>query len=132
MGVEMAASSGPRTPLRCVCLVAAAVAALTGGASGANTRPFPDTSTRIAVLTDQLPETMTDAQVRFAATHYVGTQKLTLNLSQPLRAINQHAGSMPGRVANDLPAHRVRRRIVDAGNLYRLTIHPSRMSIDAR
>jgi len=69
-------------------LVPAAVALLTGGVGGADTRPFPDTSTRIAVLTDQLPETMTDAQVRFAATHYVGTQKLTLNLSQPLRAIN--------------------------------------------
>jgi hypothetical protein len=69
-------------------LVPAAVALLTGGVWGAHTRPFPDTSTRIAVLTDQLPETMSDAQVRFAATHYVGTQKLTLNLSQPLRAIN--------------------------------------------
>ena len=31
---------------------------------------------------------MSEAQVRFAATHYVGTQKLTLNLSRPLRAIN--------------------------------------------
>jgi hypothetical protein len=31
---------------------------------------------------------MSDAQVRFAATHYVGTQKLTLNVSRRLRAIN--------------------------------------------
>jgi Hypothetical glycosyl hydrolase family 15 len=71
------------------CLaMAAAVAVLTGCVFGANRRPFPDTSTRIAVLTDQLPGAMSEAQVRFAATHYVGTQKLTLNLSRPLRAIN--------------------------------------------
>jgi hypothetical protein len=52
------------------------------------TRAFPDSSSRIAILTDQLPSDMSEAQVRFAATHYVGTQKLTLNLSRPLRAIN--------------------------------------------
>ena len=68
--------------------LAAAVAVLTGCMSGANRRPFPDTSTRIAVLADQLPGAMSEAQVRFAATHYVGTQKLTLRLSRPLRAIN--------------------------------------------
>ena len=51
-------------------------------------RPFPDTSTRIAILTDQLPTTMSDAQMRFAATHYVGTQKLSLNLSRPIRKVN--------------------------------------------
>src|SRR6266566_7620989 len=51
-------------------------------------RTFPDTSTRIAVLTDQLPGGMSAAQERFAATHYVGTQKLSLNLSRALRAIN--------------------------------------------
>ena len=54
----------------------------------ASGRVFPDTSTRIGVLTDQLPGGMTAAQERFAATHYVGTQKLSLNLSRPLRAIN--------------------------------------------
>ena len=68
--------------------VAAAVVVLTGCVSGANRRPFPDTSTRIAVLADQLPGAMSEAQVRFAATHYVGTQKLTLTLSRSLRAIN--------------------------------------------
>ena len=54
----------------------------------ASGRIFPDTSTRIGVLTDQLPGGMSAAQERFAATHYVGTQKLSLNLSRPLRAIN--------------------------------------------
>ena len=68
--------------------MAASIAALTSCISGANRRPFPDTSTRIAVLTDQFPGGMTEAQVRFAATHYVGTQKLTLERSRPLRAIN--------------------------------------------
>src|SRR4051812_49422370 len=72
--------------------VAAAVVALlclfTDGARSAGRRVFPDTSSRIGVLTDQLPGGMTDAQIRFAATHYVGSQKLTLNLSRPLRAIN--------------------------------------------
>jgi hypothetical protein len=56
--------------------------------AAASRRSFPDTSTRIAILADQLPGSMTTAQRRFAATHYVGTQKLTRDLSQPLRAIN--------------------------------------------
>jgi hypothetical protein len=54
----------------------------------AASRPFPDTSARIAILTDQLPDTMSDAQIRFAARHYVGTQKLTLKQSRPIRAVN--------------------------------------------
>jgi hypothetical protein len=57
MGVEMAASSGPRNLALCLPGGQQRVAAHDGGASGANTRPFPDTSTRIAVLTDQLPDT---------------------------------------------------------------------------
>jgi hypothetical protein len=51
-------------------------------------REFPDATSAIRILTDQLPGGMSEAQIRFAATHYVGTQKLTLNLSRPLRAIN--------------------------------------------
>ncbi|MGE3958086.1 MAG: putative glycoside hydrolase [Vicinamibacterales bacterium] len=53
----------------------------------AQRRTFPDTTTRIAILTDQLPA-MTDEQIRFAATHYVGTQKLGLDQSRLLRRIN--------------------------------------------
>src|SRR5215208_4360616 len=68
--------------------VALAVVLLTEHARTAGARVFPDTSARIGILTDQLPSGMTDAQNRFAATHYVGTQKLTRNLSRPLRAIN--------------------------------------------
>jgi hypothetical protein len=49
---------------------------------------FPDTSASIGVLADQLPNGMTAGQQQFAATHFVGSQKLTLALSKPLRAIN--------------------------------------------
>src|SRR4051812_31379445 len=49
-----------------------------GGGSGSK---FPDTSAIIAVLADQLPGGMTAAQQQFAATRFVGTQKLTLALS---------------------------------------------------
>jgi hypothetical protein len=51
-------------------------------------RVFPDTSARIAILADQLPAGLTPAQQRFAASHFVGTQKLSLDLSRPLRAVN--------------------------------------------
>lgn len=51
-------------------------------------RAFPDTSTRIAILADQLPNGMTPAQQRFAVDHYDGTQKLTLEQSMPLRALD--------------------------------------------
>ena len=66
-------------------LAAATIAQSVSTASG---RQFPDTTARIAIFTDQLPGGMSPAQQRFAATHYVGTQKLTRDLSDPLRAIN--------------------------------------------
>jgi hypothetical protein len=69
-------------------VVIALICLFSNDPGGAGRRVFPDTSARIGVLTDQLPGGMTDAQMRFAATHYVGTQKLTLNLSRPLRALN--------------------------------------------
>jgi hypothetical protein len=49
---------------------------------------FPDTSASISVLADQLPSGMTAGQQQFVAARFVGTQKLTLDLSKPLRAIN--------------------------------------------
>jgi hypothetical protein len=63
--------------------------ALSHGSGGgpASKRPFPDTTSKIAVLADQLPD-LTAAQRTFAATHYVGSQKLTLDQSTPLRAID--------------------------------------------
>jgi hypothetical protein len=56
--------------------------------TGAKARVFPDVFARVGVLTDQLPNAMTDAQARFAATHFVGSQKLTADISSRLRAVN--------------------------------------------
>jgi len=50
-------------------------------------RAFPDTSATIAILADQLPGGLTAAQQRVVADRFVGTQKLTLDLSRPLRAL---------------------------------------------
>jgi len=50
-------------------------------------RAFPDTTAKIAILADQLP-TMNDKQLAFAASHFVGTQKLLLPVSTALRALN--------------------------------------------
>lgn len=51
-------------------------------------RPFPDTSAGVHVFPDQLPGTMSDEQVHFAATHYDGTQKMTRSDADRLRAVN--------------------------------------------
>ena len=60
-----------------------------GGGSGIRgIARFPDTSTSIAVLVDQLPGGLTTAQLELAATRFVGSQKLTLDISRALRAIN--------------------------------------------
>lgn len=60
-----------------------------GGGSGVRgIARFPDTSSSIAVLADQLPAGLTAAQQQLAATRFVGSQKLTLEISGALRAIN--------------------------------------------
>jgi hypothetical protein len=62
-----------------------------GGASNdggiATRRPFPDTTSSISILTDQLPN-LTAAQQHFVVTHFVGTEKQTLAQSEPLRALS--------------------------------------------
>jgi len=50
-------------------------------------RTFPDTNSAISILADQFP-TMNEAQLGFAASHYVGTQKQLLPVTQALRAKN--------------------------------------------
>jgi hypothetical protein len=50
-------------------------------------RPYPDTNATIALLVDQLP-TMNAAQMTFATTHYVGTEKQILSVTQQLRALD--------------------------------------------
>ncbi len=51
-------------------------------------RSIPDTSAAVHVWDDQLPDSMTDAQIRFVATHVDGTQKVSLQTARRLRAIN--------------------------------------------
>lgn len=71
-------------------------AAVVGGAAfllllpsvAAARRPIPDTTAAVHVWDDQLPDSMTGAQVRFVAEHVDGTQKVSLQTAQRLRAVN--------------------------------------------
>lgn len=51
-------------------------------------RQFPDTRETIRVFVDQLPLALSAAQRRFAATRYVGTQKLLAGQIDSIRAYN--------------------------------------------
>lgn len=52
-------------------------------------RAFPDTTNRVVVFNDQLATWgMTPAQVEFAATRYVGSQKLVRSDARRMRAVN--------------------------------------------
>ena len=53
----------------------------------ASPRPFPDTRDGIAIFTDQLPSQESDAQLRFIATHYVGSQKMTRAWTRHMRTL---------------------------------------------
>ena len=68
---------------RAVCAVLALVSA-----ASAAPRPFPDTRDRIRVYADQLPSQLTDAQWRFVATHYVGSQKMPRSWTRHVRRLN--------------------------------------------
>lgn len=57
-------------------------------AIGAAARSFPDTRLKIRVFDDQLPSSMTEAQWRFSAAHYVGSQKMTRAWTQRMRRLN--------------------------------------------
>ena len=63
----------------------------TGGAVGTggmvSKRPWPDSTAKTLILADQLPDGMSAGQRQFVVEHMVGTQKLTLAESQPLRAL---------------------------------------------
>ncbi|MFN7915595.1 MAG: putative glycoside hydrolase [Vicinamibacterales bacterium] len=83
----MPTPSGPRL-LNAALLVTVALGLVTAATPhAARTREFPDTSSRIAILTDQFSGPNAD-QIRFAATHFVGSQKLSLDESRALRRIN--------------------------------------------
>lgn len=51
-------------------------------------RPIPNTNGAIHVWDDQLPDAMSDAQVAFVANHIDGTQKISLDTANRLRAVN--------------------------------------------
>lgn len=54
----------------------------------ATRRPLPDTTAGIHIFNDQLSGHLTDEQVSFCATHYAGTQKMTRDSADRLRAVN--------------------------------------------
>ncbi|HBA83506.1 MAG TPA: hypothetical protein DCZ95_05360 [Verrucomicrobia bacterium] len=51
-------------------------------------RPWPDTSCRIGVFSDQLPNSLNAAQRQFAATNLAGTQKMLRDEIRAIRAYN--------------------------------------------
>jgi Hypothetical glycosyl hydrolase family 15 len=67
-------------------LILALALALALPANALARRPIPDTSGAVHVWDDQLPDSMTDAQVRFVATHVDGTQKVSRQTAVRLRA----------------------------------------------
>jgi Hypothetical glycosyl hydrolase family 15 len=73
---------------RVVASALASLAALLTPATAAALRPIPDTSGAVHVWNDQLPDSMTDAQVRFVATHVDGTQKVSRETAGRLRAVD--------------------------------------------
>lgn len=56
--------------------------------SAGNRRSWPDTGRGIHVFNDQLDTRLSDAQIRFAATRYAGTQKMTRFDADRLRFVN--------------------------------------------
>ena len=57
---------------------------------GRGSRTFPNTTNGIFVFSDQLATSMTEAQFQFAATHYVGAQKMLRSDTRHLRQYNSN------------------------------------------
>jgi len=76
------------------------------GAAAAGTPPartFPNTTDGIFVFNDQIsPGRLSEAQVRFAATHYVGSQKMTRPEARQLRRHNPNFLVLHYRLAQAL------------------------------
>ena len=89
-------------------LLGALALTLLGGAGGARAdglpaREFPDTTDGIFVFNDQLTlSRLSEAQIRFAATHYVGTQKITRGEARRLREYNPNFLVLHYRLAQAL------------------------------
>ena len=65
-----------------------ALAALGAPSVARALRPIPDTSAAVHVWDDQLPDSMSAAQVRFVARHLDGTQKVSRQTAERLRAVD--------------------------------------------
>src|SRR5437868_2912135 len=62
-----------------------AAAALAGSATAGR---LPDTTAGVHVFSDQLPDGLSPALLRFAATHYAGAQKLGRTETRALKTID--------------------------------------------
>lgn len=76
-----------REPMKRLLAAMVALVALATPARSAP-RTFPDTRDGIVIFTDQLPSGLSDAQWRFAATHYAGSQKMTRSWTRHMRTLN--------------------------------------------
>jgi hypothetical protein len=74
--------------VRAVLAALALASLLEAPTSASALRSIPDTSGSIHVWNDQLPDTMTAAQVRFVARHVDGTQKVSRQTARALRSHN--------------------------------------------
>jgi len=80
---------GLAVPFRALAFALSALLGLLAGAAPAHAlRSIPVTSGAVHVWQDQLPDDMTDAQVRFEAAHVDGTQKVSRQTAQRLRTVN--------------------------------------------
>jgi hypothetical protein len=62
---------------------------------------MPSTAGGISVLSDQLPDNLSNNLVAFAATHYVGTQKMTSGQTARFRAVNSKWLELHYRLATE-------------------------------
>src|SRR5207248_4505306 len=70
-------------------LVALLVVAVAAPEPALALRPIPNTTGAVHVWDDQLPDSMSDAQIRFVARHVDGTQKVSLQTARRLRVANR-------------------------------------------
>jgi hypothetical protein len=75
-------------------ITATAAATLPQGADARRT--IPDTTAAVHVWEDQLPDSITGAQVRFLARHVDGTQKVSLQ--RPMGLASDESGQRMARV----------------------------------
>ncbi len=78
-----------RVPAEYLILALLAALALALPASALARRAIPNTDGAVHVWDDQLPDSMTPAQIRFVATHVDGTQKVSLQTARRLRAFKR-------------------------------------------